>query len=229
MRLDFFVANASSLSRKEARAAILGRRVLVGDSVCRKAATHIAPGEQVSLDGDALTLLGERYIMLHKPAGVVSATVDNDHLTALSLLPAELRSKLHLVGRLDRDTTGLLLLTTDGQWSHRITSPKLNCAKTYRVGLTEPLDDAAVRQLSQGLLLKGESRPTQPAHVAPVSATVIDLTITEGRYHQVKRMLAAVGNHVTQLHRLRIGAICLDPSLQPGDFRDLTPDEVASF
>ncbi|OEY65768.1 pseudouridine synthase [Marinobacter sp. X15-166B] len=229
MRLDYFVANASPLSRKEARVAIRSKRVRIGDQVCRKAATHLAPTDQVSLDGELLTLPEERYIMLHKPAGVVSATTDPQHVTALSLLPAQWRSKLHLVGRLDLDTTGLLLLTTDGHWSHRITSPRRACPKTYRVGLAAPLEESAARHLTQGVLLKGDPRPTQPAQLTPVSATVIDLTITEGRYHQVKRMLAAVGNHVVSLHRRRIGDIWLDPSLAPGEFRDLSPDEVSSF
>lgn len=229
MRLDFFVANAADMSRREARIVINKGKVVVAGNVCRKAATKITAGEQVSFCGDKLTLPGERYIMLHKPAGVVSATTDQEHLTALSLLPATARNKLHIAGRLDLDTTGLLLLTTDGQWSHRVTSPKLHCPKTYRVGLTEPLDESAAGQLNQGLLLKGETRPTLSAQITPVSTRVIDLTITEGRYHQVKRMLAAVGNHVTQLHRLRVGEVWLDPLLQPGDFRDLTPEEVASF
>lgn len=229
MRLDYFVANATTLSRRDAKKTISSGRIRVDGQICRKSASPVAADTRVSLDDQPLSLPGERYLMLHKPAGVISATTDSQQPTALDLLPADVRHGLHIAGRLDADTTGLLLLTTDGQWSHRITSPRVKCPKTYRVTLAEPIDDLAITQLQQGVLLHGESRPTRPADVHLLNAGEIDLTLSEGRYHQVKRMLAAVGNHVTGLHRWRVGPLILDNSLAPGEYRELTTEEVNSL
>lgn len=228
LRLDQFIANSSGLSRKEAKHAIAGGRVRVGNDVCKGASTKVAPDANVCLDDQPLSLPGERYLMLHKPAGVVSATRDSDHPTALDLLPSALVRNLHVAGRLDIDTTGLLLLSTDGQWSHRITSPRVDCPKTYRVTLAEPLTDQAARNLESGVELRQDPTPTRPAGVHRVADRVIELTLSEGRYHQVKRMLAAVGNHVEALHRERIGNIRLDPTLAPGAWRPLSRQEIDS-
>jgi len=228
MRLDYYLATATGCSRKDAKRAISNQRVQVDGQGCRSGSARVEAGALVLLDGEPVTLPAERYLMLHKPAGVLSATTDSSQPTALDLLPAELARQLHIAGRLDKDTTRLLLLTTDGQWSHRVTSPRRDCPKTYRVELAEPLTETARRALESGIELKGEDRPTRPAQVIQRSARVIELTINEGRYHQVKRMLAAAGNHVTALHRLQIGGIILDDTLAPGDFRELTTAEVAS-
>lgn len=228
MRLDYVIATATGLSRKDAKRAIAAGRVSVAGSVCRHAATKVDGPAGVCLDDEPLTLPGERYLMMNKPAGVVSATRDGKHLTALHLLPAELREGLHIAGRLDADTTGLLLLTSDGQWSHRVTSPRVECPKTYRVTLAEAITAEAVQHLQQGVTLRNDPKPTKPAQVHRIDSTTIELTLSEGRYHQVKRMLAAVGNHVVALHRRRIGGIELDPALAPGEFRALTPDEVST-
>lgn len=229
MRLDQFVATSSGLSRKEAKRAITRGRVTVDGQACTAANRHLSPEARVALAGEPLALPGERYLMMNKPAGVVSATSDSDHPTALDLLPAELTRNLHIAGRLDADTTGLLLLTTDGQWSHRVTSPRTDCPKTYRVTVSEPLTAASVKALEQGLQLHNDPRPTRPARVQVLEGRIIDLTISEGRYHQVKRMLAAVGNHVEDLHRLQIGAVVLDPDLEPGGYRELTDAERDSL
>lgn len=228
MRLDYFLASSTGLSRKDAKREIGAGRVTVDGEPCRRANQHLRADQTVQWRDQPVTLPGERYLMLNKPAGVVSATQDRDHQTVIGLLPPEVRPGLHPVGRLDLDTTGLLLLTTDGQWSHRITSPRAGCAKTYRVTLAEPLTEEAQLQLEAGVLLRDEDRPTAPATVKVLTDSVIDLVITEGRYHQVKRMLAAVGNHVHALHRVRIGAIELDPGLAPGQWRSLTEAEVDS-
>ena len=189
----------------------------------------MAGHERVALSGKLLNLPGERYLMMNKPAGVVSATTDSDHPTALDLLPSDVTRNLHIAGRLDADTTGLLLLTTDGKWSHRVTSPRTDCPKTYRVTLSEPLTDAAAQQLERGVELHNDPKPTRPAGVKVLEERIIELTISEGRYHQVKRMLAAVGNHVDALHRLRIGKVELDTALGPGEYRELTPEEKDSL
>jgi len=229
MRLDQFVATSTELSRKEAKRAISRGRVTVDGDTCTAANRHLPREARVALDGRLLALPGERYLMMNKPAGVISATTDSAQPTALDLLPAELARDLHIAGRLDADTTGLLLLTTDGQWSHRVTSPRTDCPKTYRVTLSEPLTDDSVKALEQGLLLHNDPRPTRPANVVVVEDRVIDLTISEGRYHQVKRMLAAVGNHVVRLHRLRIGPVAIDLGLEPGGYRELTREERDSL
>ncbi|MEP1215180.1 MAG: pseudouridine synthase [Marinobacter sp.] len=226
MRLDYFIANATTLSRREAKKAISAGRVRVDDQACRKAGALVPPESTVTLEGQPLTLPGERYLMLHKPVGVISATTDSQQPTALDLLPTGVRQGLHIAGRLDADTTGLLLLTTDGQWSHRITSPRVNCPKTYRVTLSETIDTIAITRLERGVELRNDSRLTSPARVHKLDERRIDLTISEGRYHQVRRMLAAVGNHVDGLHRWRIGGVVLDPTLAPGQYRSLTAEEV---
>src|SRR5690554_3394030 len=228
MRLDQYLANGTGLSRKDAKRAITGKRVQVNGQLCRSTSANINTGDSVLLDGEPVTLPGELYLMLHKPAGVISATTDSNQPTAVDLLPAELVRQVHIAGRLDKDTTGLLLLTSVGQWSHRITSPRHDCPKTYRVLLAEPLSSCACHELEQGVILKDEDKATRPAKVLIRSDREIELTISEGRYHQVKRMLAAVGNHVEQLHRLRIGAISLDPELAAGQYRKLTDEEVRS-
>lgn len=228
LRLDQFISSCSELSRKEAKRAIGSGAVTVAGAICKSANRKISDDARITLNGKLLTLPGERYLMMNKPEGVVSATSDSEHPTALDLLPPELTRDLHIAGRLDLDTTGLLLLTTDGQWSHRITSPRTDCPKTYRVSLGEPLTDSAEQALTTGVLLRNEDRKTQPAVVRRVEDGVIELTISEGRYHQVKRMLAAVGNHVLALHRIRVGSIILDPELAPGEYRALTEQEIAS-
>jgi 16S rRNA pseudouridine516 synthase len=230
VRLDQFIATSSELSRKDAKRAIGRKRVAVDGKIATSPNVKIPDTSRVTLDGEPLVLATELYLMLHKPAGYVSATRDAEHPTVLDLLPAELalRSGLHIAGRLDMDTTGLLLLSTDGQWSHRITSPRHDCRKVYRVRLDQPLDATAQQELEKGLMLDGEDKATLPARVRTLEDRLIELTIGEGRYHQVKRMMAAVGNHVTGLHRQQVGAITLDSGLEPGQFRALTRDEIDS-
>ncbi|MEH6563102.1 MAG: 16S rRNA pseudouridine(516) synthase RsuA [Marinobacter sp.] len=232
MRLDQFISTNSPLSRKEARRAIHASNVEVNGEVWKDTGKHLPTGAQVLLEGQQLTVQGERYLMLNKPAGIVSATHDSEHSTALDLLPTELielTRNLHIAGRLDADTTGLLLLTTDGQWSHRVTSPRIECPKTYRVNLSTPILDSTIQDLETGVMLHQDPKPTKPAQVTVLEPQLIELTISEGRYHQVKRMLAAAGNHVVALHRQRIGDIVLDPVLEPGAYRELTEQEVASI
>jgi len=232
MRLDQFISTSSPLSRKEARRAIHASSVTVNGEVWKDTGKHIPAGAQVLLKGKQLALQGERYLMLNKPAGVVSATLDSEHPTALELLPAELielTRNLHIVGRLDADTTGLLLLTTDGQWSHRVASPRVECPKTYRVNLSTPILESTIEALETGVILHHDPKPTKPAQVKVLEQQLIELTISEGRYHQVKRMLAAAGNHVEALHRQSIGDIMLDPTLEPGAYRELTEQEIASI
>lgn len=226
MRLDGYLSRCSGLSRKEARLAVRAGRVTINGERAGKASLTVPGQAVVALDGEPVALPQHLYLMLNKPAGVLSATTDASQPVVSDLLPGDLAPRVHPVGRLDRDTTGLLLMSSDGQWSHRITSPRHHCPKTYRVTLAEAMTEAGLEQLRQGLHLRHDDTPTRPAEVRPLSDRVIDLTITEGRYHQVKRMLAAIGNHVEALHRHRVGPVTLDPTLAPGQFRHLNEQEV---
>lgn len=227
IRLDKYVSQCTGLSRKGVRIALYGKRVQV-DGVTTKIASQILQGgEQVTLDGQLLATPKARYLMLNKPADTLSATQDSSQPCVLDLLPAELADGLQIVGRLDKDTTGLLLLTDDGDWNHRITSPRRACAKVYEVTTADPIAPDAAIQFAEGMLLKNESKPTLPATLEPLDEKRARVTVQEGRYHQVKRMFAATGNRVTELHRVAVGGIALDPALAPGDFRPLTDDEIA--
>lgn len=224
MRCDRFLAQTAGFSRKAARQALRAGRVTMNGQQLTDPAIPIDATMQLSLDGESLVWPAPRYLMLHKPAGYVCSHEDDGYPSILRLLPAAFGSTLHFAGRLDADTTGLLLLTDDGQWSHRLISPKHRVRKLYRVQIDQPLGETSLTQLRQGLLLKGEKHPTAPATVAVDSATEIRLGITEGRYHQVKRMLAALGYRVIALHREAIGALCLD--VAEAGYRELTATEV---
>jgi 16S rRNA pseudouridine516 synthase len=147
----------------------------------------------------------------------------------LELLNVPNPARLHIAGRLDMDATGLVLLADDGEWSHRVMSPRHNFPKTYRVTLAEPLSEENAAVLRQGAQLRNEPCRCQPAQIERISDTEVRITVTEGKYHQVKRMFAAVGNNVAALHRERIGAVVLDPVLAPGESRPLTETEITSF
>lgn len=229
MRLDKFVCDCTGLTRSQAGKLIRQGEVSVNALLCKQPATQLKAGDQVMLADELLQLSGPRYFMLHKPAGYVCSTDDPDHNTVFTLLDEPALDKLHPVGRLDLDTTGLLLITDDGQWSHKISSPRHHCAKTYRAWLADPVDVAAISQFAQGVMLRGEQHPTKPAELVIVSPTECLLTIHEGRYHQVKRMFAALGNKVLQLHREQVGPLQLDAALEPGAYRPLTPAEVAAL
>lgn len=229
MRLDRYLSQTTDLTRSQARGIIRRGRVRVDGALVTHPASQVDMHAEVILDERVLSQPLPRYFMLNKPLGVVCATRDPSQRTVLDLFDLPNRSGLHIAGRLDIDTTGLVLVTDDGRWSHRITAPSSHCPKTYQVTLAEPLDDEQTTRLAAGLHLRGESRPTKPAAVERLSLRELRLTITEGRYHQVKRMFAALGNRVVALHRLSIGGLRLDHNLEPGDFRSLTPQEVLLF
>ncbi|MDI1302163.1 MAG: pseudouridine synthase [bacterium] len=228
MRLDKFVAHTSAHSRSDVRRLLRDKRVCVNGQPVRDAGLALTAADLVTLDGNALTLTGPRYFMLHKPAGVVSATEDSEHRTVLDLLQTEGREGLHVAGRLDIDTTGLVLITDDGQWSHRIKAPGRH-EKRYRVQTARPIEADAVTRFAAGLSLRGEEdTPTRPARLEITGACEALVWLQEGRYHQVKRMFAAIGNHVDALHREAVAGIELDPALAPGAWRALTAEEIAS-
>lgn len=227
MRLDKFVAHASGYSRSDVKRLLRAGHVTVNGILQKDPGLEIQVSDEVMLDDGLLALPGERYFMLHKPAGYVSATEDGGHLTVLDLMPAEQREGLMVAGRLDIDTTGLVLLTDDGQWSHRVRRPG-GSFKRYRVQLKESLSADAQIRFAQGILLNGEDKPTLPARLELLAERECRVWISEGRYHQVKRMFAAIGNHVAGLHREAVGDIELDKDLQPGQWRRLSAAEIAS-
>lgn len=229
MRLDRFISNASGLSRAETQRAIRAGRVAVDGQGVRDPSRHIDPAATISLDGETVVEQRPRYFMLNKPAGYICATSDGAHPTVLDLLHEPRGAGLHPAGRLDIDTTGLVLLSDDGDWSHRITAPRRECPKRYRVTLAAPIAAEVAGLFAAGVLLKGETKPTRPAQLQILAPQTVLLTIHEGQYHQVKRMFAAVGNHVVALHREAIGAIELDATLPGGGYRPLTAAEIAAL
>lgn len=228
MRLDKYLAQTTGLSRKDVKKRLHAGLVKVNDQEEKDSGRHVSSEDVIILDGERLSEPRARYLMLHKPDGYVCSNDDPTHVTALTLIDLPAAEKLIIAGRLDLDTTGLLLLTDDGQWSHRITSPRHKLPKRYRVFLDEPLRPDAETLLQQGIILRSEAKRTKPSQLQRISDTEVLLTLTEGRYHQVKRMFAALDNRVVALHREQIGEIVLDPELAAGEYRDLTEDEIAS-
>jgi 16S rRNA pseudouridine516 synthase len=227
LRLDQFVSQAMGVSRRQARDLIRGRQVEVSGRVVREPGTAVDPADAVACHGVALALPGALYLMLHKPLGLVCATQDAHQPTVMSLLTADVARRARIVGRLDKDTSGLLLLTDDGDWLHRITSPRHACAKVYRVGLAQPLVGDAEQRLRDGIVLRNETRPSRAAAVERLAEREVLITVTEGRYHLVRRLFAALGNRVLSLHREQIGGLRLDPALPPGAWRELDMVERA--
>ena len=226
MRLDKLVSAVGNVSRQEARKRILQGAVTVDGETVTQIDRKVDENAAVTLDGTPLRYQKYFYFMLNKPAGVLTATEDRDQETVLDLFPPELRRlKLVPAGRLDKDTTGLLLVTNDGDFVHRVISPRHHVPKVY-YARTEGLPTAQdVRRFSEGLTLADGTR------CLPAQLTVLPeegacrVMIREGKYHQVKRMLAACGTPVLSLHRESIGALALDNLLKPGQFRPLTEGE----
>lgn len=226
MRLDKFICDCTGLTRSQAGKVIRQKLVTMNGELVKQAALQVKDSDVVSLDGEQLQLIGLRYFMLHKPDGYICSTEDPEHPTVFTLMDEPLIERLHTVGRLDLDTTGLVLITDDGQWSHRISSPKHHVAKTYRVWTADPIPTAAIAQFSEGVMLRNEKNTTLPAQLEIVRETEALLTIHEGRYHQVKRMFAAIGNKVERLHREKVGGLQLPDDLAEGEYRELTPNEI---
>lgn len=230
MRLDKFIAEQTGLTRSQAAKALKSGVVSVNEEIEKSGARKVSAEDTIRYEGELLKWLeGGQYFMLYKPQGYVCSHDDGEYPTVFQFFDYPLMNKLHTAGRLDVDTTGLVLLTDDGQWSHRITSPKHHCEKTYLVTLADPVEAFYAQQLAEGILLRGEKEPCLPAKMEILDDYNVNLTISEGRYHQVKRMFAALGNKVEALHRWRIGDIVLDESLEEGEYRTLSDEEIGSF
>lgn len=228
-RLDKILANTGRWSRKEAAELIRAGRVTVDGLPALRREDKFPETARFRVDGEEVS--GERlvYLMLNKPAGLVSATDDPREPTVLSLLPEHLqRAGLFPAGRLDKDTTGLLLLTNDGPLAHALLSPKGHVDKTYYVEVDGVLDEDDVRDFAGGMLL-GDGTRCRSARLEPTAPDRGLVTLHEGKYHQIKRMCAARGKPVLRLERLRFGPLTLDPGLEAGAWRPLSGEEVAAL
>lgn len=226
MRLDKFLSQAGAGSRSEVKQAVRKGLVSVNGNIIKDAAAWVAEEKDVvCLKGRPLSFSKHHYYMLHKPAGVVTATKDNRQKTVLDLLTDISVKGLFPVGRLDKDTEGLLLLTDDGALAHKLLAPKKHVDKTYLAEISMPLSLEAADALRRGVDI-GEEKPTAPAKVELIEERRILITIQEGRYHQIKRMLKAVGNEVLYLKRLSMGGLVLDENLKKGEFRPLKEAEI---
>ena len=226
MRLDRLLTHLGVASRTEAARAARAGEILVDGVPVRRADVSVDPEKQrVVFRGETLQYAEFVWIMMHKPQGVLSATEDGKGKTVIDLLPDRLRRRgLFPCGRLDKDTTGLLLLTNDGALAHRLLSPKHHVEKVYHYVLAAPFSDE--NRFENGIELDGGYH-TKPASVRCLTSHEGEITLTEGKYHQIKRMFEAVGNRVVGLSRLSFAGIPLDPALKPGEFRPLTQEEIA--
>jgi 16S rRNA pseudouridine516 synthase len=193
-------------------------------------------GFQFTVEGTPWTYHAKAYLMLHKPAGYECSQKPSAWPSIYTLLPGQLRQRpvkggqpgVQAIGRLDQDTTGLLLLSDDGAFIHKMSSPKHHVPKVYQLTTADPVDDRQVQRLLAGVVLDDSPKPVRAAACVATGSHTLDLTLTEGKYHQVKRMLAAVGNRVTALHRSRIGDLELPEDLRAGEWRWLSGDQLAA-
>ena len=243
-RLDKYVAESAGLTRKEAKLALSKGRVQVYSEVCKNADRKVSVSDIVTLDGKGLNAEEFLYLMLNKPAGVVSATEDAHDKTVLDLVREQSaesadevketgfflgRRELFPVGRLDKDTEGLLLLTDDGELAHRLLSPKKHVDKVYFARLSGEVPEGAVERFAAGIQV-GQDYQAMPAKLEILSVqngvSEVSITLREGKFHQVKRMCHEIGCEVTYLKRVSMGSLRLDEALKPGECRKLTVEEV---
>lgn len=226
MRLDKFLCDTAGLTRTEAKNAVKKGQIAVNGQVQKAADFKVKENtDTVTFQGKPLSYAAFHYYMLHKPAGVITATEDKKESTVMDILREEKVKNLFPVGRLDKDTEGLLLITDDGELAHNLLSPKKHVDKEYLVKVRDSISEDDCRKLSEGVDI-GDEKPTAPAKVERVAEKEILLTIREGRFHQVKRMLQAVGNEVLYLKRLSMGSLRLPKDLEKGAYRPLSEDEI---
>ncbi|HEX8596429.1 MAG TPA: pseudouridine synthase [Pseudomonas sp.] len=228
MRLDRFLSNLPRFNRQAVRLALAGRRVKVDGLTIVNPHHDVREFSCVTFDDEVLQQgKPARYFMLHKPQGCVSATVDAQHPTVLDLLDEPDKHELHIAGRLDFNTTGLMLITNDGQWSRRLTLPEAKQPKVYYVETEQLIDDRYATKFAAGFYFAFEDITTQPAALTLLGPRSARLELVEGRYHQVKRMFGHFDNKVLRLHRQSMAGLTLDPELEPGQYRTLQPAEIA--
>ena len=232
-RLDKFLCSQSNLTRSEAGRAIRSGRVTVDGAVCRQTAQKVDPATQsVALDGKAVGYAEFVYWMLNKPAGILCVSRDPKAPTVVDLLPPDARRRgLFPAGRLDKDTHGLVLITDDGDFAHRMLSPRHHIPKTYHARLDKPLPADVADRFADGIELEDGTvcKPAQVRLLEEGETPLTEVILVEGKYHQIKRMFAAVGCHVEWLKRVKMGNLPLDESLAEGECRLLTPEEKDSI
>lgn len=227
MRLDRFLSNLPRFSRKDVRLALLAGRVSVDGQTLKDPLHEVREFSQIMVDDEILqTGKPARYFMLHKPPGCVSATTDPLHPTVLDLLQEPDKHELHIAGRLDFNTSGLMLITNDGQWSRRLTQPTTKLPKVYHVETEQEIGEHYLEKFTEGFYFAFEELTTLPARLTILDSHHARLSIVEGRYHQVKRMFGFFDNKVLRLHRESMGPLVLDPALEAGQYRPLTPEEI---
>lgn len=227
MRLDRFLSNLPRFNRQQVRLLLVQKRIRIDGLTVSDPHAQVREFSRVELDDELLQAgTPPRYFMLHKPPGCVSATRDPEHRTVLDLLDEPDKEHLHIAGRLDYNTTGLLLITNDGSWSRRLTQPQTKLPKVYYVETEQDLGPEYISTFAQGLYFAFEDLTTQPAELLILGPRRARLAIVEGRYHQVKRMFGHFNNKVVRLHRERMGPLVLDDTLAPGQYRALTEAEV---
>ena len=228
-RLDRFISAHTGLPRKAVRPILAQGRIRVDGVNASGTAQVIGQFSHVQLDNQVLQSSRAIYVVMNKPPGVVSATRDERHKTVIDLLGPRNRSKLHIAGRLDFNSTGLLLLTNDGRWSRQLSSPESNIGKLYRVTLEHPITADYVEAFARGMYFGYEGITTRPAQLRIIDEHTAQVRLVEGRYHQIKRMFGRMGNPVHALHRIAVGKLRLDPTLAPGQYRELTAPELKSI
>jgi 16S rRNA pseudouridine516 synthase len=226
-RLDRFISLHLSINRRDVRLMLAQGRITLDGHAATDIHQLVDEFTRVSCDGRLLQANTPVYVMLHKPVGVVSATRDEHHATVIDLLDRPDRDCLHIVGRLDFNSSGLMLLTNDGRWSRHLTNPEQKIVKRYRVTVGKPVSEEVVQAFAQGMAFAFEGITTRPAKLVMMDTHIAEVSLIEGRYHQIKRMFGRFDNPVLALHRLAIGPVQLDPELAPGDSRELTPCELA--
>ncbi|MDG5787737.1 pseudouridine synthase [Evansella sp. AB-P1] len=233
MRVDKLLSNMGYGSRKEVKKLLKQGGLTVNEKVIKDGKVHVNPEEDhIEIFGESVSYKPFIYLMMNKPKGVISATEDTTDMTVVDLLETDdAIYEPFPVGRLDKDTTGFMLLTNDGKLAHQLTSPKKKVDKVYRVHIDQLLNEEDERVLKEGVTLDDGyiTKPATLQYITDDDKTVLHLTISEGKFHQVKRMFKAVGNKVVALKREKIGPLSLDPSLEPGSYRELTEDEVDSL
>ena len=228
-RLDRFIANTYPISRRDVRLLLAQKRIKIDGIIADDIGQIIDKFSHITLNDEIVQANTASYIMMHKPIGVVSATKDEQHQTVIDLLTLENKQDLHIVGRLDLNTSGLLLLTDDSRWSSKLTNPESKVEKTYQVTLKNRLTPDYIDAFAQGMYFGYEDITTQPAKLSILSDYVAEVILTEGRYHQIKRMFGRFRNPVVALHRMAIGQLILDRQLAAGENRVLTSVEVNSI
>ena len=228
-RLDRFIRKHTQYSLGDVRLLLAKKRILVDGEHASDINQVVNQFSKIELDGTTLQEKQPLYMVLNKPKGVVSATSDLKHPTVIDLLKHEDKHSLHIAGRLDFNSTGMVLLTNDGHWSRKLSSPDDTVAKRYRVTLAQPLSESDVDAFARGMYFEFENLTTRPAKLKIIDDYCAEVSLVEGRYHQIKRMFAQVNNHVLSLHRFAVGPLTLDNDLALGQSRLLTADELRKF